>query len=166
LHILFKNNLKLNFSVVEWINMTMTPDTAAAVPRFEDCVSTDPVFAALQKEREAFQTYSDILAGLARVAAFSSETPSDDLLEQQVAGLPNLEAAEANASAALVEAEQELLATKPASIQGAAALLGFLRKHLSEDPDINPVLEALGNIQTLLNGSDSSCVVRYNRGYL
>ena len=77
-----------------------------------------------------------------------------------------MEAAEAVASAALVEAEQELLATKPESIQGAAALLGFLRKHLSEDPDINPVLEALENIQALLNGSDDSSAVRYDRGYL
>ena len=146
--------------------MTMTPDTAAAVSRFEDCVLTDPVFAAIQKEREAFQAYSDTLAGLARIGAFSSDMPSDELLEQQAARLPDLEAAEAKASAALVEAEQELLATKPASIQGAAALLGFLRKHLSEDPDINPVLEALGNIQALLNGSDHSYAVRYNRGYL
>ena len=146
--------------------MTMTPDTAAAVPRFEDFVLTDPVFAALQREQEAFQAYSNTLSGLARIGAFSSEIPSDELLEQQVAGLPDLEAAEAKASAALVEAEQELLATKPASIQGAAALLGFLRKHLTEDPDINPVLEALENIQALLNGSDSNCAVRYDRGYL
>ena len=146
--------------------MTMTPDTAAAVPRFEDYVLTDPVFAALQKEREAFQAYSDTLAGLARIGAFSSDIPSDELLEQQVARLPALEAAEAKASAALVEAEQELLATKPASLQGAAALLGFLRKHLSEDPDINPVLEALGNIQGLLNGRESSRAVPYERGYL
>ena len=144
----------------------MTPDTAGAVPHFEDYVLTDPVFTALQKEREAFQTYSDTLTGLARIGAFSSEIPPDELLEQQVARLPDLEAAEAKASAALVEAEQELLATKPASIQGAAALLGYLRKHLSEDPDITPVLEALGNIQALLNGSAGGGAVRYTRGHL
>jgi len=146
--------------------MTMTPDTAGAVPRFEDHVFTDPVFTALQKEREAFQAYSDTLAGLARIGAFSTDMPPNDLLEQQIALLPDLEAAEAKASAYLVEAEQELLATKPASIQGAAALLGFLRKHLSEDPDINPVLEALGNIQALLNGSAGGGAVRYTRGHL
>ena len=144
----------------------MTPDTAGAVPRFEDHVFTDPVFTALQKEREAFQAYSDTLAGLARIGAFSTDMPPNDLLEQQIALLPDLEAAEAKASAYLVEAEQELLATKPASIQGAAALLGFLRKHLSEDPDINPVLEALGNIQALLNGSAGGGAVRYTRGHL
>ena len=146
--------------------MTMTPDTAGAVPRFENHVLTDPVFTALQREREAFQAYSDTLAGLSRIGAFSTDIPPDELLEQQMDRLPDLEAAEAKASAALVDAEQELLATKPASIQGAAALLGFLRKHLSEDPDINPVLEALGNIQALLNGSDGGGAVRYNRGYL
>ena len=146
--------------------MTMTPDTAGAVPRFEDHVFTDPVFTALQKEREAFQAYSDTLAGLARIGAFSTDMPPNDLLEQQIALLPDLEAAEAKASAYLVEAEQELLATKPASIQGAAALLGFLRKHLSEDPDITPVLEALGNIQALLNGSAGGGAVRYTRGHL
>ena len=144
----------------------MTPDTAGAVARFEDYVLTDPIFTALQKEREAFQAYSDTLAGLARIGAFSAEIPPDDLLEQQMDRLPDLEAAEAKASAALVDAEQALLATKPASIQGAAALLGFLQKHLSEDPDINPVLEALGNIQALLNGSDGGGAVRYTRGYL
>lgn len=144
----------------------MTPDTAGAVPRFEDHVFTDPVFTALQKEREAFQAYSDTLAGLARIGAFSTDMPPNDLLEQQIALLPDLEAAEAKASAYLVEAEQELLATKPASIQGAAALLGFLRKHLSEDPDITPVLEALGNIQALLNGSAGGGAVRYTRGHL
>lgn len=144
----------------------MTPDTATAVPRLEDYVLTDPIFTALQKEREAFQVYSDTLAGLAQIGAFSSAIPPDELLEQQIARLPDLEAAEAKASAALVEAELELLATKPASIQGAAALLGFLRTHLSEDPDINPVLEALENIEALLNGSDSSRPVRFNCGYL
>ena len=94
--------------------MTMTPDTAGAVPRFEDHVFTDPVFTALQKEREAFQAYSETLAGLARIGAFSTDMPPNDLLEQQIALLPDLEAAEAKASAYLVEAEQELLATKPA----------------------------------------------------
>lgn len=136
--------------------MTMPQDTAAALSRYEDRVLTDPIFAALQKEREAFQAYSDTLADLAWIGAFSSDPPSNEVLEQQVAQLPDLEAAEAKASAALVEAEQELLATKPASIQGAAALLEFLRRHLSEDPDIKPVLEALGNIQALLNSGHSN----------
>ena len=54
---------------------------------------------------------------------------------------------------ALVEAEQELLATKPATVQGAAAMLGYLQEHLKEEPDINPVREALGNIQAFLNDS-------------
>ena len=146
--------------------MSMNPDTAVAITCYGDCVLTDPVLAALQKEREAFRSYSDTLAGLARIGAFSGDVPQEDLLNEQVARLPELEAAEAKASVALVEAEQELLATKPTSIQGAVALLGFLREHLNEDPDINPVREALGNIQAFLNGSDTSCVVRYDRGYL
>lgn len=140
--------------------MCMTPNTATAVTYYDACVITDPIFAALQKEREAFQSYSDTLAGLDRIGALSRDVPADSLLEQQTAKLSDLEAAESEASAALVEAEQELLATKPESIQGAAALLGYLCKHLSEDPDINPALEALANIQALLNGSFRESVAR------
>ncbi len=146
--------------------MTMPPEPAVVATHYEGYLLADPVFAALRKERDAFQAYSDTLAGLARIGAFSSEIPSDDLLEQQMALLPDLEAAEAKASADLMEAEQELLAAKPASIQGAAALLGFLRTHLREDPDINPVLEALGNIQALLTACDLNGVTRYDRGYI
>ena len=80
--------------------------------------------------------------------------------------MPELEAAEAKASASLMEAEQELLATKPMSIEGAAALLEFLRKHLSEDPDINPVLESIGNVVDLLKGGQHGFAVPYNQGYL
>jgi len=146
--------------------MAMIPDTGGTVTRCDDYVLSDPVLAALRKEREAFRSYSDTLAGLARIGAFSGDVPQEDLLNEQVARLPELEAAEAKASIALVEAEQELLATKPTSIQGAVALLDFLRKHLNEDPDINPVCEALGNIQAFLNGSNGSYLVRYDRGYL
>lgn len=146
--------------------MTMTPDTAIASVAGNDYVTTDPVFSALQKEREAYIAYAVSLAGLAEIGAFSSEEPSDELLDQQLEGFAELEAAEAEASAALVKAEQELLATRPTSIKGAAALLEFLRKHLSDDPDINPVLETLGNVEALLNGNSHSFVVRYDRGYL
>ena len=146
--------------------MTMPPDIANAVMRHDDCVHADPVFIALRKERAAFQAYSDALNGLARLGALTCETSSDELLALQEARLPELEAAEAKASAYLMEAEQELLATKPVSIEGAAALLEFLRKHLSEDPDINPVLESLGNIVDLLKRGQHGFVVPYNQRYL
>ena len=144
----------------------MTPDTATAVTGYNECLRTDPVFSALQKERQAYKAYAESLAGLARIGAFSSEEPTDELLERQLERLAEFEAAEAEASLALVEAEQALLTTRPTSIKGAAALLDFLRKHLSEDPDITPVLETLGNIEAFLNESDQSAVVRYDRGYL
>lgn len=146
----------------------MTPNTAtgAAFNRNDDCGYTDPVFAALRKEREAFQAYSDILIKLARMESFSSERPTDALVDLELERLPCLEVAEAKASAAFVAAEQDLLATKPISIKGAIALLQFLRKHLSEDTDIHPVLQAISNIESLLDSSDSNWVVRYDRGYL
>ena len=134
--------------------MTMTPDTTTAVAGYDECVLTDPVFSALQKERQAYKAYADSLAKLSRIGAFSNEAPTDDLLERQIERLAEFEAAEAEASLALVEAEQELLATRPTSIRGAAALLCFLRMHLSEDPDITPVLESLGNIEAFLNDRD------------
>ena len=134
--------------------MSMNPDIAVGATRNGDGVITDPVFAALRKERDAFQAYSDSLARLARIGAFSNEVPSEWLLNEQVARLPELEAAETKASIALVEAEQELLATKPASIRGAVAMLGFLHEHLNEDPDIKPVREALANIQAFLKECD------------
>ena len=145
--------------------MTMPPDIANAVVRHDDSVHADPVFIALRKERDAFQAYSDALTGLARLGALSCEIPPEKLLNLQEDRLPELEAAEAKASASLMEAEQELLATKPISIEGAAALLEFLRKHLSEDPDINPVLESIGNIVDLLKGGQHGFVAPYNPGY-
>ena len=146
--------------------MTMKPDTSTAVAGYNECVLTDPVFSALEKERQAYKAYAESLAGLARIGAFSNDIPTDDLLERQLEQLAAFEAAEAEASLALVEAEQELLTTRPTSIKGAAALLYFLRRHLNEDPDITPVLETLGNIEAFLNDSEQSVVVSYDREYL
>ncbi len=109
----------------------------------------DPIFAALRKERQAYEAFLEALNELARAGAFSSDPPSDDMIEMQEERLPRLEAEEARASAALIEAERSVLATKPTTIQGAAALLGFLRRHLSEDPDIQPVIEAISMIEEL-----------------
>jgi hypothetical protein len=137
--------------------MKMNPDPTTDVTRFEDYLLTDPVIVALQKERVAFQAYSVSLEGLAQIGAFSSDVPPEGLISMQLAQLPGLEAAEAKASMALVEAEQDLLATKLVSIRGAVALIGFLGEHLNEDTDINPVREALGNIQAFLIRSSSRC---------
>jgi len=133
--------------------MSLNPGIAVATTRAEDCVIDDPVFAALRKERHAFQAYSDTLAVVTRIGASGKDIPQDCLFNENISQLSDWEAAEAKASMALVEAEQELLATKPATVQGAAAMLGYLQEHLKEEPDINPVREALGNIQAFLNDS-------------
>ena len=109
----------------------------------------DPIFAALRKERQAYEAFLEALNELARTGAFISEPPCDVMIEMQEERLPRLEAEEARASAALIEAERSVLATKPTTIQGAAALLSFLRRHLSEDPDIQPVIEAISMIEEL-----------------
>ena len=138
----------------------MTFETSIDIETFDDCANADPVFAALRQEREAFQAYSDALTSLAGIGAFSCEIPGKEVLDLQLERLADFEVAEATASTDLTEAEQKLLTTTPTSIRGAAALLGFLRKHINEDPNITPLLKALGNIETLLSASESGSLIR------
>jgi hypothetical protein len=127
------------------------PSNIPTIPQV-DHVEEDPIFAALQSEQRAFQAFSDALTELARAGAFSLDLQSEEFIAFQRERLPELEATEAKASAALIEAERALLTTRPTTIEGAAALLGFLRKHLSEDPDIEPVIHAISNIEAVFGG--------------
>jgi len=83
----------------------------------------------------------------------------------QLANLVDLEDAEGKASIALMEAERAVLTTMPTTIGGAAALLGFLRQHLGEDPDLPPVIEALGNIEAVLERLSSMPVSAASMNY-
>jgi hypothetical protein len=135
------------------------------LPQMNDPADADPIFAALRTEQEAFQAFSDALADLARAGAFSLDLQSEEFIAYQRERLPELEAAEGKASAALIEAERVLLTTRPTTIQGAAALLGFLRKHLGEDPDIEPVINAIANIESVFGGSAMAAFAPSNSGH-
>lgn len=127
----------------------MSDQTNISHARVIDPNDADPVFAALQMEQRAFQAFSDALTALARAGAYSLDLREGEDLQER---MPDLEAAEAKASAALIEAERALLTTRPTTIEGATALLAFLRRHLSEDPDIEPVIHAMGNIEAVFGG--------------
>jgi hypothetical protein len=68
--------------------------------------------------------------------------------------LVDLEAAEEAASAALTQAERRVLTTKPVSLKGCVALLEFLRRYLSDDPEMPPsvalIVGAIGNVEATL----------------
>jgi hypothetical protein len=131
----------------------MSNPTNIDLPLMDDQADADPIFVALRTEQEAFQAFSDALADLARAGAFNFDLQSEEFIAYQRERLPELEAAEGRASAALIEAERVLLSTKPTTIQGAVALLGFLRKQLGEDPDIEPVIHAIANIESVFGGA-------------
>ena len=143
----------------------MTDDTSKKFTRIEDVAHHDPIFAALRNERCAYQRFSDALAGLAQAGAFDVDPPSEALVALQLANLVDLEDAEGKASIALMEAERAVLTTMPTTIGGAAALLGFLRQHLGEDPDLPPVIEALGNIEAMLERLSSMPVSAASMNY-
>ena len=60
--------------------------------------------------------------------------------------ISDLEAAEAEASRVLVEAEKTVLKTRPTSFAGCEALLGFLQSYLGDDPEIGLVIDAIGHV--------------------
>ena len=118
-----------------------------------DPADADPIFAALLCEQRAFQAFSDALTALARAGGYSLDLRADAAQRERFLAI---EMAEARASAALIEAERALLTTKPTTIQGATALLAFLRRHLGEDPDIEPVIHAMGNIEAVFGESGTA----------
>ena len=128
----------------------MADNTNDAITPVGDFSQQDPIFGALRTERAAYHRFSDALSNLAQAGAFDLKVTSDALER-----LPDLEEEEAKASAALMEAERAVLTTMPTTIRGAAALLGFLRRHLGEDPDIPPIVEASSNIEAMFERSGS-----------
>lgn len=107
----------------------------------------DPALQAIAAEQAAAQAHVAALAALDQAGA-------DAAWLAYQAG--DLEEAEAAAGAALSEAERRVLTTRPASIQGAAALLSFLRRYLADDAEMPPsarrIAAALGHAETCLQG--------------
>jgi hypothetical protein len=64
--------------------------------------------------------------------------------------LDALEAAEASASAASLKADLDVLSIRPTTLSGSAALLHFMMGYLEEDNSVDPVNDALGNVETTL----------------
>ena len=111
-------------------------------------VDMDPIFPILGLAAYASDAFTAASAALSQArGAIGWETYK----------AADLEAQEAVAIAALAEAERAVLATKPESIQGCAALLAFVRRSLSDNPampeSIRSTLVAIGNIQVTLGAS-------------
>jgi len=64
--------------------------------------------------------------------------------------LDQLEAAEASASKAVLQAELDLMSTRPRTMQGVAALLRFIIGYIQEDNGIDPVIDALCTVECVL----------------
>ena len=108
----------------------------------------DPALQAVAAEQAAVQAHVAALAAVDQAGAEAAwlDYKTNDLKE-----------AEAQAGAALTEAERLVLTTRPASIQGAAALLAFLRRYISDDLEMPPsarrIITAISNVEACLLGS-------------
>ena len=107
----------------------------------------DPALRAIAAEQAAAQVPVAALAALDQTGAEAA------WLDYQT---HDLEHAVAAAGSALSEAQWLVVTTRPVSIQGAAALLGFLRRYLADDPEmptsVRRVATAIGNVEVCLLG--------------
>ena len=117
-------------------------------------VPIDPVILAIAAERAAGEAYEAALNALDQVGVFGPEPITHAVISWELYRQEDLLKEEASASKALTQAERDVLRAKPQSIQGAAALLGFLQRHLSEDQamplSVRRAVAAIANIESLL----------------
>ena len=110
----------------------------------------DPVFEALGAHREARDAHSITLKALDGAVILSLEGADKADIAWQLYRIPDLEAAEAEASRAMLEAERAVLKTRPTTGAGCEALLGFLQSYLGDDPQIALAIEAIGHVVAAL----------------
>jgi hypothetical protein len=106
----------------------------------------EQTFEALGAHREAREVHSIALKELDCVAILLREVANKADIAWHLYRVSDLEAAEAEASRALLEAERMVLKTRPTSVAGCDALLGFLQSYLGDDPEIGLVIEAIGHV--------------------
>ena len=111
---------------------------------------SDLIFEALGALREARDAHSISLKELDRAVILLREVSNEADIAWQQYRIYDLEAAETEASRVLVEAEKTVLKTRPSTVAGCEALLGFLQSYLADDPQIALVIDAIGHVAAAL----------------
>jgi len=111
---------------------------------------SNPIFDALGALREAVELHSISLKELDGAVICLSEVANKADIAWQLYRFPDLEAAEAEASRALLEAEKTVLKTRPITVAGCEALLEFLQSYLGDDPQIGLAINAIGHVAAVL----------------
>ena len=110
----------------------------------------DPIFEALGAHHQARDAHFITLKELDGAVILSLEGADKAEIAWQLYRIPDLEAAEAEASRALLEAEKTVLKTRPTTLAGSEALLGFLQSYLGDDPEIALAIDAIGHVAAAL----------------
>ena len=119
--------------------------------------NADPVLAALATEQDAAQAYEAAMPALEQAGVFGPESITPAMLSWELYRYADLQEAEASASKALTQAERSVLSAKPQSAQGAAALLGFMRRFIADDPSMpasaRRIIATITNVEVFLLGT-------------
>jgi hypothetical protein len=111
----------------------------------------DPTLAALGVLRQARGAYSEGLRNLDE-ALLSSQNPANKaLLAWDLYRLQDLEAEEAKAASALLDAEKAVLNTPPTTLAGSIAVLNFLHDYLKGEPDIALAARGVAHVTAALS---------------
>ena len=111
---------------------------------------SDPIFEAFGALREAQDAYSISLKELDSAVIFLHQVANKADIAWQMYRISDLEFAEAEASRFLLEAEKTILKTRPTSVAGCLALLGFLQSYLGDDPEIGLAVDAISHVVAAL----------------
>jgi len=117
---------------------------------------SDPIFEALGALREAQDAHSISLKELDDAVIFLHQLANNADVAWQMYRISDLEAAEAEASRLLLEAEKTVLKTRPTTVAGCEALLCFLQSYLGDDPQIALAIDAIGHVAAALNTRHAS----------
>jgi len=110
----------------------------------------DPIFEALNSLRRAREAHAAAARELDGALIFSGDALSKAMIAWRLYRLADLEAAEAEAAEALLEAENVVLKTPPTTVAGSVAMLAFLQSYLGAEPDLGLAITAIGHVAAAL----------------
>ncbi len=111
----------------------------------------DPIFAALSLLRHAQGAHSEGLRNLDQALLASRHPATKAMIAWDLYRLPDLEADEAMAASALLEAEKAVLNTPPTTLAGSIAALIFLQDYLKAEPDIPLAAQGVAHVTAALS---------------
>lgn len=111
----------------------------------------DPIFAALGVLREAQEAHSRGVRDLEEALLSSRNPATKAMIAWNLHRLQDLEAEEAKAASALLDAEKALLNTPPTTAAGSIAVLIFLQDYLKAEPDLGLAVKGVAHVTAVLS---------------